>query len=76
MAFTEEQKNLLRDGLRTYYRYELGIAGKEMSWPTVQTDIEVYTGVDVPHERMRQFVEAGAGMKQERLNAILQFLTR
>ena len=57
MEFSDWQLNRLRDALRAYHRYERSHDGAYFTWNDVSEAIDEYTGVKVPPERLRQFVE-------------------
>lgn len=87
MAFSEGQITRLRTRLR-YYQQHQGRKelGRDMPWKTVSGRIVLKTGVDVPEERLRQFVdsvpvEKGSKdkhypvLQEDRLEAVRGFLT-
>lgn len=57
MKYSDWQLNRLRDSLRAYHRYERSHDGEYFTWKDVSEAINEYTGVKVPPERLRQFVE-------------------
>ncbi|MEZ5551522.1 MAG: hypothetical protein R3E82_11575 [Pseudomonadales bacterium] len=84
MNLTDWQLDQLRDALRAYKAYGLTEHGRDYSWASVAEAIAEYTEVEVPSERMRQFVEGvntkGGGRKMpvpsaQRLEAIVAFTT-
>lgn len=87
MAFSEGQITRLRTRL-LYYQQHQGRKelGRDMPWKTVSGRIVLKTGVDVPEERLRQFVEGvpvekGSKdkhypvLQEDRLEAVRGFLT-
>jgi hypothetical protein len=85
MRFSDWQLNRLRDTLRTFYK--LGrdpVDGRHFNWKDVSEAIFLSAEVEVPPERLRQFVEGvktSAGgrrlltMQEDRLEAIVKFVT-
>ncbi|MGA7178909.1 MAG: hypothetical protein WBX11_04890 [Thiobacillaceae bacterium] len=77
--------NRLRDALRAYHRFGRDpVDGRRYNWKDVSEAISVSTDVDVPAERLRQFVEGirrpDGGrrfltMQDDRLEAIVKFAT-
>ena len=57
MRLSDWQLNRLRDALGAYHDYERGIEGDYFNWKDVSAAIEESTGVSIPQERLRQFVE-------------------
>lgn len=57
MRLSDWQLNRLRDALGAYHDYERGIEGDYFNWKDVSAAIEELTGVSIPQERLRQFVE-------------------
>jgi len=57
VELSDWQLNRLRDALRAYHRYERSHDGAYFTWNDVSEAIDEYTGVKVPPERLRQFVE-------------------
>lgn len=57
MKYSDWQLNRLRDSLRAYHRYERSHEGEYFTWKDVSEAIDEYTGIKVPPERLRQFVE-------------------
>ena len=84
MQLSDWQLARLRNAIRAYHNYERSHDGDFFTWKDVSEAIDEYTGVTVPPERLRQFVE---GVKQkdgsfkhpvpsgERLKAIYDFAT-
>lgn len=84
MQLTDWQLARLRNALRAYHAYESTYDGERFTWKDVTEAIAEYTGVVVPPERLRQFVE---GVRQkdgtykytvpkaDRLEAIRDFAT-
>lgn len=84
MKLSDWQLQRLRNALRAYHSYERSHEGEAFTWKDVSEAIDEYTGVRVPHERLRQFVEGvrqeDGGIrhpvpKGERLKAIYDFAT-
>ena len=62
MQLSEWQLGRVRNAVRAYHLYERSHDGDAFTWKDVSEAIDEYTGVKVPPERLRQFVE---GVKQE-----------
>lgn len=62
MQLSEWQLERVRNAVRAYHLYERSHDGDAFTWKDVSEAIDEYTGVIVPPERLRQFVE---GVKQE-----------
>lgn len=84
MKFSDWQLNRLRDALRAYHRYERSHDGVYFTWNDVSEAIDEYTGVIVPPERLRQFVEGVNSKtggrkfpvpKDQSLEGIMKFVT-
>lgn len=84
MRYSDWQLNRLRDALRAYRAYGRTHEGEYFTWQDVAEAIDEDTGVQVPTERIRQFVEGvptDSGGRQypvpndKRLKAIAQFAT-
>jgi len=85
MRYSEWQLNRLRDALRAYHRFGRdAVDGRHYNWKDVSEAISLSTEVEVPPERLRQFVEGvktpGGGrrlltMQEDRLDAIAKFAT-
>src|ERR1700742_2371978 len=85
MRFSDWQLNRLRDALRAYHKFGRdAVDGRHYNWKDVSEAISLATDVDVPPERLRQFVEGnrakGGGrefrsMQEDRLEAIAKFAT-
>ena len=68
MEYSDEQVQLLRERLSYYYHDEGGRKG--MPWSKLSRNIEEKTGVNIPQESLRQFVEPSnkkEGKKPRRL---------
>lgn len=57
VKYSDWQLNRLRDSLSAYHHYERSHDGHYFTWKDVSEAIDEYTGVRVPPERLRQFVE-------------------
>jgi hypothetical protein len=85
MRFSDWQLNRLRDALRAYHQFGRdAVDGRHYNWKDVSEAINLSTDVEVPPERLRQFVEgvkAPEGgrrfltMQDDRLEAIVKFAT-
>ncbi len=84
MRFSDWQLNRLRDALGAYHDYGRGIDGEYFNWKDVSEAISLSTDVDIPSERLRQFVEGvrtpDGGrryltMQDDRIEAIVKFAT-
>jgi len=85
MRFSDWQLNRLRDALRAYHKFGRdAVDGRHYNWKDVSEAISLSTEVEVPPERLRQFVEGvktpGGGrrlltMQEDRLEAIAKFAT-
>ena len=85
MKYSPEQLNLVRDALHAYKAYGRSeLDGKDYSWASIAEAIAEYTGVTVPSERLRQFIEGVSTPaatrkfpvpKPARLEAIVKFVT-
>lgn len=85
MRFSDWQLNRLRDALRAYHKFGRdAVDGRHYNWKDVSEAISLATDVEVPPERLRQFVEGvktpGGGrrlltMQEDRLEAIAKFAT-
>lgn len=85
MRFSDWQLSRLRNALRAYHHHERGSDGEYFNWKDVSEAIGLSTEVEVPPERLRQFVEGNRSkggalrefrsMKQESLEAIVKFVT-
>src|SRR6185312_1432225 len=77
--------NRLRDALRAYHDYEPGHGSGSFNWKDVSEAISLTANVEVPPERLRQFVEGNRSkdggrrkfqsMQAESLEAIVKFVT-
>jgi len=85
MRFSDWQLNRLRDALRAFHKFGRdAVDGRHYNWKDVSEAIFLSAEVEVPPERLRQFVEGvktpGGGrrlltMQDERLEAIARFAT-
>ncbi|MGH6677546.1 MAG: hypothetical protein ACREDL_01060 [Bradyrhizobium sp.] len=85
MRFSDWQLGRLRNALRAYHHHGRGSDGAYFNWKDVSEAINLSTEVEVPAERLRQFVEGtrskdGArrkfqSMQPESLEAIVKFVT-
>jgi hypothetical protein len=85
MRYSDWQLNRLRDALRAYHRFGRdAVDGRHYNWKDVSEAISLSTDVDVPPERLRQFVEGvktpDGGrryltMQDDRLEALVKFAT-
>lgn len=85
MRFSDWQLNRLRDALRAFHKFGRdAVDGRHYNWKDVSEAINLSTDVEVPPERLRQFVEGvktpGGGrrlltMQEDRLEAIAKFAT-
>jgi hypothetical protein len=85
MRFSDWQLNRLRDALRTFHKVGRdAVDGRHFNWKDVSEAIFLSAEVEVPAERLRQFVEGvkapGGGrrlltMQDDRLEAIVKFAT-
>jgi hypothetical protein len=85
MRFSDWQLNRLRDVLRAYHKFGRDpVDGRHYNWKDVHQAISLSTDVEVPPERLRQFVEGvrtpDGGrryltMQDNRLEAIVKFAT-
>jgi hypothetical protein len=84
MNLSDWQLALIREALRAYKCYGADIGGRDFTWASIAEGIAETAGVDVPPERLRQFVEgvnAKDGTRKhpvpspERLDAIIRFVT-
>jgi len=86
MRFSDWQLNRLRDALRAFHKFGRDpVDGRHFNWKDVSEAIFLSTEVEVPPERLRQFIEGnrikgGAGrefrsMQDDRLDAIAKFAT-
>jgi hypothetical protein len=85
MRYSEWQLNRLRGALRAYHRFGRdAVDGRHYNWKDVSEAISLSTDVEVPPERLRQFVEGvktpSGGrrlltMQDDRLEAIVKFAT-
>ena len=57
MKYSDWQLKRLRDSLHAYHHYERSHDGEYFTWKDVSEAIDEYVGVNVPPERLRQFVE-------------------
>ena len=58
MRFSDWQLNRLRDALRAYHKFGRdAVDGRHFNWKDVSEAISLSTEVEVPPERLRQFVE-------------------
>jgi hypothetical protein len=83
MRFSDWQLNRLRDALRAYHKFGRDpVDGRHYNWKDVSEAISLATEVDIPPERLRQFVEGvktpDGGrrlltMQADRLEAIVKF---
>jgi hypothetical protein len=83
MRFSDWQLNRLRDALRDYHKFGRDpVDGRHYNWKDVHQAISLATEVDIPPERLRQFVEGvktpDGGrrlltMQEDRLEAIVKF---
>jgi hypothetical protein len=83
MRFSDWQLNRLRDALRAYHKWGRDpVDGRHYNWKDVHEAISLATEVDIPPERLRQFVEGvktpDGGrrlltMQEDRLEAIVKF---
>lgn len=81
-TYTATQIKLLRHRLKAYRERNPGEGRAMLSWEEVSLDMADITGIAVPPERLRQFVEgasrkAGKGpsmLTPERLHAVRDFL--
>lgn len=85
MRFSDWQLSRIRHALRAYYRYSRDSRGMYGGWADVAGAITAHTDVDIPTERLRQFVE-GLNIKKtgerrfpvprsKSLEAIAKFVT-
>lgn len=84
MAYSDWQLQRLRDALAAYHDYGGRDLAQHFNWKDVMEAISLTTGVEVGHERLRQFVE-GRGkrraqrefgsLKQDSLEAVVKFVT-
>jgi hypothetical protein len=84
MKLSDWQLTQLRDALRAYKSYGSDSGGRDYSWASVAEGVAEYTGIEVPSERLRQFIE-GVNTKDgsrkypvpsgERLKALVHFVT-
>lgn len=86
--YSDWQLMRMRDCLHAYLHYGDGASRVNYNWKDVSEAIEEYTGENVPHERLRQFVKGTAikaegvntgirkygEMAESRLDAIVRFL--
>jgi hypothetical protein len=85
MRFSDWQLNRLRDALRAFHKFGRdAVDGRHFNWKDVSEAIFLSAEVEVPPERLRQFVEGvktpGGGrrlltMQDDRLDAIAKFAT-
>ena len=85
MRYSDWQLNRLRDALRAYHRFGRDpVDGRRYNWKDVSEAINLSTDVEVPAERLRQFVEGiktpeggrrFLTMQDDRLEAIVKFAT-
>jgi hypothetical protein len=85
MRFSDWQLNRLRDALRAFHKFGRdAVDGRHFNWKDVSEAIFLSAEVEVPPERLRQFVEgvktpAGGRrlltMQDDRLDAIAKFAT-
>lgn len=84
MGYSQWQIRVIRDALAAYRLYEPGKGGAQMTWVELAADIEVYTGVPVVAESLRQFVMPVSRRQNpqrhrvpqpEKLEAIVSYLT-
>ena len=85
MRFSDWQLNRLRDALRAYHKFGRDpVDGRHFNWKDVSEAIFLSAEVEVPPERLRQFVEGvktpSGGrrlltMQDDRLDAIAKFAT-
>lgn len=85
MRFSDWQLTRLRDALRAYHQFGRdAVDGRHYNWKDVSEAINLSTEVEVPPERLRQFVEGvktpDGGrkfltMQDDRLEAIVKFAT-
>jgi hypothetical protein len=85
MRFSDWQLNRLRDALRAYHKFGRdAVDGRHYNWKDVSEAISLATDVEVPPERLRQFVEGVKSpdggrriltMQEDRLDAIAKFAT-
>jgi hypothetical protein len=85
MRFSDWQLNRLRDALRAFHKFGRDpVDGRHFNWKDASEAIFLSTEVEVPPERLRQFVEGvktpGGGrrlltMQDDRLDAIAKFAT-
>ncbi|HWY62856.1 MAG TPA: hypothetical protein VNW15_13220 [Rhizomicrobium sp.] len=85
MRFSDWQLNRLRDALRAFHKFGLDpVDGRHFNWKDVSEAIFLSAEVEVPPERLRQFVEGvtkpGGSrsyrrMQDDRLEAIVKFVT-
>lgn len=85
MRFSDWQLNRLRDALRAFHKFGRDpVDGHHFNWKDVSEAIFLSAEVEVPPERLRQFVEGvktpGGGrrlltMQDDRLDAIAKFAT-
>ena len=58
MRFSDWQLNRLRDALRAFHKFGRDpVDGRHFNWKDVSEAIFLSTEVEVPPERLRQFVE-------------------
>jgi hypothetical protein len=86
MQFSDWQLNRLRDALRAYHDYGRdAVDGRFYNWKDVSEAISLCADIEVPPERLRQFVEGNRSkdgarrkfqsMQEASLEAIVKFLT-
>jgi hypothetical protein len=85
MRFSDWQLNRLRDALRAYHKFGRdAVDGRHYNWKDVSEAISLSAEVEVPPERLRQFVEGVRTpggrrrlltMQDDRLAAIAKFAT-
>lgn len=82
MAYSDRQLRRIRDSVLAYYTYRKAESREPWGWGQLAYDIEHETGVDVPYERLRQFVKGSSkkkgeksGLKKENLDAVVKFVT-
>jgi len=85
MRFSDWQLNRLRDALRAFHKFGRdAVDGRHYNWKDVSEAIFLSAEVEVPPERLRQFVEGvktpSGGrrlltMQEDRLDAIAKFAT-
>src|SRR6185312_696079 len=84
MRLSDWQLDRLRNALRAYHQFGRGSGGEYFNWKDVSEAISLATDVEIPPERLRQFVEGKkmpgglrtyGTMQDDRLEAIVKFAT-